>query len=385
MNLKKLLYTFLFTNAFISGIFGLFLPIYLYKMGATFSNITLFIAINAFFYVITLRVIEYIIPKINLKHLTQITFLTYGIFITSIFFTHDINFKNLLILGFFNGIYLSLFWTIQRLTFLTTINEKNLGKQISNIQLFIMFISKIGILIGGFILENLGFKYVFLITIILLSLSTLYTIFHKTQSQNYTFTHYKPHTLKEILTFKDNHNSKLIFIFDGLFLYIESYIWLLVIFLYVGSFFELGILIILFSVIFITIYSFIRKIIDKTPEKKLIKYKTIIYGFGWFLAGIFVFIENTKLQSVLILFIAFFNILFRLTFNKIFFKISKNTLKERYIFLKSYYSQFVIFLGFLTFSGIFYYFENNYKIFGIIFFIAFLLSPIYLKLKPFEA
>ncbi len=382
-NFTKLLYVLLFINSFISGIFGIFIPLFLYNIGFSFSDISFFIAFNAISFFLFLFILERIISKINLNNLIKLTFFIYFLFISSIFFLKEIKYF-IIIIAIFNGIYLCLFWKIHRLIFLKSINNFDIGKKFSNIQILIIIITQISILLGSIILEKFGFEYIYYLSSILIFLSFLLLSnnFKTNKGNNLIFKNYKAMSLKEILNFKDKYNSKLIFLIDGIFLFLESYFWLLIVFLYVKlNFISIGLIIVSIGIFFSIIYYFIRKNIDKSNSKKIFKIIILLYSFSWFLRIIFDYGENKILNFIIIGIIGFITILFRLVYNKIFFKIAKNTLNEKYIFLKSYYTQFVISIFFIILGYLFIYINQNLIIFKELFLISGIFSFLYFYQK----
>jgi len=376
----KLLYIFIFVNTLISGIFGIFLPVYLFDIGFLFSEISFFIAISAFAYFLSLFAIERIISKFEVKKLMTFTFLIYFLMISLIYLFNKSKFF-LIMLGTLSGIYLSFFWIIQRLLFLNSIEYSNIGEKFANIQIFVLVISQLSILAGAYTLENFDFGTVYWISIILLVFSIF--LISIGNDKNLTFKEneqaYEPMTISYIKNFKDSHNSKFIFTIDGIFLYLETYFWLLVIFLFLNSnFLNAGLIIILVTVIFYFLYLFIRNIVNKSNSKILFNIAVFFYSLSWFLRYFFDISANNSISYVLIIIIGFFTMLFRLVYNKFFFKIAKQTLLSKYIFLKSYYSQFFILISFFIFGIIFTLFNQSEQVFKLIFLIASISSFLYL-------
>jgi MFS family permease len=376
LNFSKLLYFFLFSNTVIAGLFNFLIPLYLYDKGFTFSDISFFIALNSLVFFICLFVIEYLINKLSISLLVLLTFGSYAAYISSIFFFQYHEYF-IIMLGVLSGIYLSLFWILQRYFFLNTLSPGNIGRQFGNLQIFVGLSSQIATFLGAYLLEFYDFTTIYIISMSLLLASTAYGII-KGSSQ--TFKNLKRNTFSDIINFKDASNSKRIFIIDGIFLFLESHFWLLIIFLFAkGNFFEVGKIITLLAIIFFAAYVVIKNKIDRISLEKIWPLSIILYAASWILRYVFVLIENPAGQYLLIYLIGFLTLFFRLSFNKIFFEKARSTSGITYILMKSYYSQAFIFVAFLGISVIFQVFNESILVFNGLFIAASALSFMYLE------
>jgi multidrug transporter EmrE-like cation transporter len=157
----------------------------------------------------------------------------------------------------------------------------------------------------------------------------------------------KPLLLGDLWRFRDRQHSKIIFALDGFFLYMESYFWLVSLFLLVKkSFFNLGLLVIFLAVVFGIIFFFIKNRIDHSNTQKVYLLAVILYMASWYMRGFVGKGMDTSVLYPLLISITFCTSFFRLAFNKRFFDHAKATGGSRYILLKSYYSQFFLSLIF---------------------------------------
>ena len=153
----------------------------------------------------------------------------------------------------------------------------------------------------------------------------------------------KPLSFTELLRFQDGLRSKLIFSFDGVFLYLESYFWLISLFLIVReSFWHLGLLMIVLTIIFGLLFIFIKNTIDRTAKQKIYTLAVVLYMGAWMLRGSVEGEMTNPVLFTLLVLITFCTSFFRLAFNKRFFDHAKKTSGYKYILAKSYYSQFYI-------------------------------------------
>jgi hypothetical protein len=126
----------------------------------------------------------------------------------------------------------------------------------------------------------------------------------------------------------------------------------------------------------------IRQYIDHMSVKTVYYGSTILYALSWLLRAYIPEISNIIILWVIVFIIAFCTSIFRLSFNKQFFDLAKNVPKNRYIVIKSYYSQGAIVLSFLLLSFIFSGTENQEKWLSILYYALAGISLLYLLYKP---
>ena len=147
-------------------------------------------------------------------------------------------------------------------------------------------------------------------------------------------------SLRTVAGFTDRCNSRFIFAIDGIFLYLESYFWLISLFLVVGeSFVRLGALVILLAVILGILFLLIKNRIDRLDKQKVYVCAVLLYMLSWGLRGTLSGAMNLSLQVSLLMVVAFCTSFFRLAFNKRFFDTAQISSLYQYLFIKSYFSQ----------------------------------------------
>lgn len=340
--LGRLFYVFTGVHSFLIGLFPFYIPVYLYTIGLTLSEICLFIAATGIGYCLTLFFWDRICRKISFSTLIVWSFFSEYLLLSFFF----IETESLLVVlaGLVNGIFNCSFWTIQRLLFVKSISQENSGRNFGNSQLFVLVVLKAGILLGGYFLEHWGFwiLYLFSGAIVLLSVaffSSRGMAAHTTEAIQRS----QPLRISAVFRFKDMFHSRWVFIIDGVFLYLESYFWVISLFIIVReSFLKLSLVVIMLAVIFGVIFLFIKNSIDRLPRQKVYIAAVTLYAFSWWLRGFL----NENLAPVnmlwLLTLIASCTSVFRLSFNKRFFDNAKLTIAHEYIFMKSYISQFFI-------------------------------------------
>lgn len=369
-------YLYLSFHSFLIGLFPFYIPVYLWKLGYQLSDISLFIALTGFAFCGTLWVWDRLRLVVSLKTMIIVSFLVEIIFLSIIFTKYSPSIFYLL--AVLNGIYNCLFWTLNRVLFFETLTSKDSGRKYGNLQIIVTLFLKTGIFIGGLLLEYFDYSYVYLLSLfVAIVASSVFlrrtTILHQPEQ----LTELKPLSFRAILTFKMNNRSGLVFIFDGWFLFLESYFWIISVFLIVQeSFWRLGIVVIVLAILFGALFYLFKNRIDVLPKDAVYNVCVGLYAFSWFLRSVIDQDFSLLLLLGLMILITFFTTLFRLSFNKRFFDIAKGSVNYAYLIQKSYFSQFFIGIFFGVSALVYqiadladYYLSSTYIFAGVVAFI----------------
>ena len=262
-------------------------------------------------------------------------------------------------IGFFNGLYNGFFWTTQRTLFLSQLGRNDAGKQYGNFQIFVTLFLKAGILLGGFLLDHGGFIW-------LLALSAGISVVSAMWLADTGSNGNKPLRLpdngvsaRQSLKFSDQRGSRQAFTLDGIFLYLESHLWTLSLFLAVKQdFARLGFAVVLLALGFAVLFFLIKNRIDQVAVERVYRAAVWLYAVSWLLRFTLTEEAITTDQSsgagtallLTLLVITFFSSFFRLVFNKRFFDIARSEGAVDYLLLKSYISQWVLGVFFILLS-----------------------------------
>jgi MFS family permease len=342
----RLFYRFLGLHSFLIGLFPFFIPVFLWKHGYSLAQISSFIAITGVGFVLTLWLWDRMHKTLPLNALIATSFLVESALLAMIFMEGKPGFLSLLAL--LNGAYNCFFWITQRALFFETLDETDTGRRFGNFQVVVVIVIKMGVLFGGLLLDKAGYWSVFLLSsfIGILGMTSFFLLKDPMELPR-TLRDEAPLSLKMILGFKDAHHSRPIFLLDGPFLFLESYFWMISLFLLAHeSFWKLGALVILLGAGFSALFYLIKNRIDHMPAQRIYIIAATGYCLSWFMRA--TVDENLPLGWLfaILLIITFCTSFFRLAFNKRFFDLAQHTSAHRYLFLKSYYSQFSIALGF---------------------------------------
>jgi hypothetical protein len=373
-NSSKNFYLFIGFHSFLLGLFPFFLPVYLFKNGAGLDEISWFIAITGITFTLTLFALDYLRGKSYLVPLL-ISFALEMCLLALLVFGAP-----LWLVGVVNGAYNCLYWMLQRILFLSGGTEENSGKRFGNFQIYILIVLKMGIFCGSLLLENVGIALVCMLSV---AIACIAGFLFLRQRVHLTFPEalvlQPPVSVRELFKYKDNYRSRQVFIFDGVFLYLESYFWVISLFLMVGeSFVKLGGLVILLAVILGMIFYVIKNQIDNIDKQIVYRIGVVLYTCSWGLRVFFNAEASYVVQIIMILIIAFCTSFFRLTFNKRFFDLAKRSGENRYLFVKSHYSQFFIAIAFVIIGCCVGSFGDNVGILQTVYFIAAGFSILYL-------
>jgi MFS family permease len=341
-NRVKVFYHYTGFHSLLIGLFPFYIPVFLWKLGFTLAEISYFIGTTGFGFCVTLWLWDRVSKRVGLQTIIGGSFLVEAALLSAVFFSGSSWF--LLLFALLNGAYNCFFWIVQRVLFYEMVSPENSGRNFGNFQIFVVIILKIGVFTGGILLEKHGFLALYLLSILTALLGALsLRFFQGNLSLPAVLLVEKPHSLSELLRFQDGLRSKLIFSFDGVFLYLESYFWLISLFLIVReSFWHLGLLMIVLTIIFGLLFFFIKNTIDRTAKQKIYTLAVILYMGSWLLrASVGGEMASPVLFPLLVL-ITFCTSFFRLAFNKRFFDHAKQSSGYKYILAKSYYSQFYI-------------------------------------------
>lgn len=337
-----LFYRFAGFHSLLIGLLPFYIPILLWQQGYRLAEISLFIAITGVGFVIAMSGWKALYKKMYWRTLLIISFLTELLLVGSLIAEQSMIL--LVIAAVFNGFYNCFYWITQRTMFSALTQQKeqtNTGKHYGNFQIVIVVLLKVGILIGGYLLaENL--LYWLLAISALLSFIAMFILPKNSEVTEFSMTNNSLNL---------GWKRQLIFIFDGIFLFLESYFWVLTLyFITNNNVMNLGILVVSLTVMLSLIFWLIKNKIDALNQHYVFYAAVFLYTLSWLLRGN---INDQQEEYVLfssIMLIAFLTSFFRLSFNKLFFDDANGKRPLDFILVKSYLSQggMIVFFGALA-------------------------------------
>ncbi len=342
LNYSRVFYQYLGVHSLLIGLFPFFAPVFLWDRQYGLTEISFFISLSGLGFCVALFFWDRLIRNISLFQLMLISFL----FEIGVLFSSHISFATAMLVCFSisYGVYNCFFWTTQRALFFETLSENNTGRKFGNFQIFVAAILQIGIFIGGVLLERSGLIIIYLISVAICFIAAWFFYSQKNTLQLPTqLLNKRVLSIREVIQYKDKHNTRLIFLLDGLYLFLESFFWLITLFMLAHeSFWRLGVMVIILSVVFFVIFVIIKNTIDHIATHTMYKIATLLYALSWGIRG-FVTDELTlEWLFIMLVAITFCTSFFRLAFNKRFYDLAKLTTAHHYLIKKSYYSQLFI-------------------------------------------
>ncbi len=276
--LSRTFYIFSAIHSFLLGLLPIFIPVILWDKGLLVTDIAWFIVLTAVGFLGALWFWDRLRAKANWPVIIAISFISQMLLVALLI--QDELYLLLSIGALINGIAGCFYWSTQRILFQTITSDKNTGNTFGNFQILVALSLKFGILIGSFLLESEYIK-----SLVLLSFSAsiigfflLNRLLKKTDN---LLTNQQPSafSLSHILTFKDRFNSKKVFMVDGLFLFLESYFWVLMLYmLSKENFMKLGFLIVILSVFLAFIFFIIKRVIDRVNTQRIFVISVVGYA-----------------------------------------------------------------------------------------------------------
>jgi len=337
----RIFYQYLGLHSLLIGIFPFYIPVYLWKQGFDISEISFFIALSGTGFCIGMWVWDRLRCKVDLITIIGLSLLLEVALLLNVQYLEMRN-GVLMVLGITYGFYNSFFWTTQRALFFELVEPGNSGRKYGNFQIFVGLLLQVGILIGGFLLEKTGFENLLYISAVI-AIVGFFILYRSKPRYPATLHGRESVKIKRIFDFRDAESSRTIFIIDGFYLFLESFFWVITLFLLAHeSFATLGLLVMGLAVIFGVLFYLLKNSIDKLGRKRVYTFAVFLYVISWALRGL---TDDRLMLEVLFVFlvvITFCTSFFRLAMNKRFYDIAKLTISHDYLILKSYYSQITI-------------------------------------------
>ncbi len=337
-------YQYLGAHSLLIGLFPFYIPVWLWRQDFSLAAISLFVAISGGLFTVALTIWERLAKTHSTANMYAFSFVleialvgfaTVGSFLelpSGLFLTG---------LAVFNGLYNCFFWTTQRALFLQRATPSSSGKQYGNLQIVVTIALKIGILAGGLLLEYRGMLAVLGLSACLSLLVSMW--FYRSEKHQLLDESYKPISLQESLKFNDKYGSRPVFLIDGLFLFLESHFWTLSLFvLSREDFTRFGVTVIALAVGFAILFYLAKNTIDRIAGVQLFRWAVVLYAAGWIIRPLLGGDAAVITTAVLLIVVTFCTSFFRLVFNKRFFDIATESTGQRYLLIKSYYTQFAV-------------------------------------------
>lgn len=352
-------YSFLAAHSFLIGLLPFYLPVFLWGHGFELADIALLIAATGAAFTLSLRFWQRAAKRLSTGNLLIRTFVFEAVLVCALMLATTVTgsshsevtsvsspaFITLLavILGAASGTYNAWFWTTQRTMFLAMTAASNTGRQYGNFQIFVTIFLKVGILIGGLLLDSHYGRLGFLL--LNLAIITGMIVWYKNVlgDEKLSLSDGPNISLATSFSYRDRCRSFGVFLLDGIFLFLESHFWLLSLFLVVQEdFSSLGLMVVALALFFAVTFYLVKNTIDKLTGNSVYLIATALYALSWLLRA---YVDADMTRNALLvnlMIITFCSSFFRLVFNKRFFDLARLHNNTDYLLVKSYLSQCVL-------------------------------------------
>jgi len=245
------------------------------------------------------------------------------------------------LLGVANGAYSAFFWTTQRVLFAATLGTGDAGRRYGNFQIFVTVLLKLGIVIGGLVLEAGGLGWLLLLSLLIAGAA---------QWQLCRLLPADPlvEALPAAASRSGDRRTRLVFLVDGVFLLLESHFWTLSLFLVFGEdFARLGLLVVVLGIAFALLFWLTKNLVDRVPPSPFYAVAVGLYALSWALRALSDAPSGEAVLLALLVVVTFCSSVFRLTFNKRFYEHAQGAGIVPYLVWKSRLSQTALGLTFL--------------------------------------
>lgn len=268
------------------GLIGIFLPIFLFiYFGSSIHKVLLFYIVNFVLFGLLVPLGAMLMSRIGLK----VSMILGSLFLVSYFvFLYLVN--NDWLPALFLAIagvtlFRMLYWIPYHTDFAEFTDRRARGKEIAFLVSVTTLVSIFLPFIAGLIIDKFDFSILFLISIIIASISIFPILLLRPVKEKYSYSYFQ--TFKELFS-KKNRKLFLAFGGDGAETMVGIIIWPIFIFqLLKGNYLTVGIVTSLIVLASIVLRLVIGALTDKMSKRRLIRVGSVLYFFGW-LGKIFV-------------------------------------------------------------------------------------------------
>lgn len=336
-------YQFSAAHALLIGLLPFYLPALLWQAGQSLADIAVFIAIGGFSYAACLLAWDALRARHAFPVLVVPSFVLWLAVVAATVF--DPEFATTPLTAALYGAYGCFYWMTQRLLFVECTGPDNTGRRFGNAQILVTVLLKVGILCGGFLWDRAGAGSVLTVAVVLGLVTTVASL----RLSWPTHTRVPASRPRDLVGFSDRHRSRAVFLVDGVFLFAESFFWVITLYALADqNIANLGVLVVVLSAVLSVVFYLIKNRLDTAPPHRIYVLAVLGYAASWGLRGAVDLAGGATWSYVVIVLIAFLTALFRLVFNKRFFDVARLEQPHAYIVAKSQWSQLALGVGYLA-------------------------------------
>lgn len=273
-----------------SGLFTLFLPIFLYQVfREQIEPVAFYYLIGAAAYMIFLPLVVKYLNKFGFRRALRLSAIFGAIYYAGLSYLNEDNWKYLIpIVLVLITLWRFSHWVPYHVDFAKFTDKKNRGKELSALESAISLVGIFTPLVAGFIISKFGFSVLFLIGVVLFfaALIPYMSLPHTKEKFSWTYRQ----TWQKFFS-KRHRRVVSVYIADGVESATGILVWPIFIFmLFKGNYLEVGFISTLIAAATIVLQLIVGKKLDKKikERKKMLKYGSFLYALGW-IFKIFIF------------------------------------------------------------------------------------------------
>ena len=353
------IYIFQAIMIFVKGLIGVFVPVYLYKLGYSIIEVIIYTNLILLTYLLVIPLSVKLIRKIGFKYVLFLSIPVYILHITTLnFLSKGIIFYHLAWLSF--GVYMATFWLAMHSEIALNGSSKHRSSQLGTLQIITTIFATLAPIFGGFFLQYLGYYKLLIFSTFFLFLALLPLLFSKDLTlRNYDF-NYSDYS--RLFFSKKYDTSKKAFLAEGVEILLSLNLWPVILFILLKeNIFNLGLLYSFISFLSIIFILYMKSYLDKKDKNEVLLISTRFMSMGWFLRSIVIFFSSIALYFIET-FSKLVNNVYSLSYSSIFYNNAKNGEFMDYIILRELYIFIGKFIVSIFFIGIIYIYGSSLKV-----------------------
>lgn len=265
-----------------SGLFVIFLPIFLYELfDKNFNYVIYYYLIGFFLYMIFVPLGVMFLNNFGFKKALKVSIFFGSLFYLLLFFVNQENFKYVIPLAIVVLLaFRILHWVPYHVDFAKFSDRKNRGREVGLLSATTNIIGVAAPVVAGFIIFQFGFGALFILAIIIFTIAIVPLLTIPRTRENFNWSYIE--SWKEFVS-KKRRGVVCSFMADGAENVVGIVIWPIFIFEVLnGNYFQVGLISTLIVGVVVLLQLMMGKILDKGFKKeKLIKFGSIFYSVGW--------------------------------------------------------------------------------------------------------
>ncbi|MFC1644741.1 MFS transporter [Patescibacteria group bacterium] len=267
----------------IQGFSGLFLPIFLFDiLDRNINFVALFYICASLFVVLMVPIGAKFLGSFGFRNSLRISVLIGISIYVLLYFANEDNFLVLLpIVSFMMAMNSIFYWVPYHVEFSKLTDDSSRGSQLSLFRIIGSVLSAIVPLTAGLLIAVYGFKFIFIVVIVLYVISSIFYIKLPRIDEKFEWSYFQ--TFRECFG-KKNRRESMAFMFEGVEGIVGSAIWPIFIYdLLRGNYFQVGAVSALTVMVTVFLNFSLGKYMDKGKgnKGKILNFGAIMYSMGW--------------------------------------------------------------------------------------------------------